>query len=120
MFFVSAPEGRPNNVRGNTKSATEITVNWDPIHPDHINSVLLGYTIYYVDVSGSSSPPSHLEVGPDERSCVIGDLKPFTPYNISVTANASFAESEKTSPITVLTDESGKYTPEFILSLAAK
>ena len=98
-----------------------LDISWDP--PRIPNGIISQYTVYCVEdtmSSGDALIPS-VDLGVDYISSVTNDstsltvmgLKPFTPYDCYVTANTSAGESEFSSVVSSITEESGKKTQDF-------
>ena len=68
---------------------TTIPVSWQPIDPQHINGVLLGYKIRYQSVASGEEPAEvqpvlEKNVGTSTLTIILEDLDIFTLYRVDV------------------------------------
>ena len=76
------------NAKGHV-SLTTIPVSWQPIDPQHINGVLLGYKIRYQAVASGEEPAEvqpvlEKNVGTSTLTIILENLDIFTLYRVDV------------------------------------
>lgn len=85
-----APSKAPNNVTARSHvTLTTIPVTWQPIDPDRIHGILLGYKVRYQAIAvGQESiedqPILELKLTSSTLSAVLEDLEIFTFYRVEV------------------------------------
>ena len=95
------------NVRGHKTSSTSILVEWNDVPDFDQNGIITGYNITYR--SKTENYNEFAEAGPDERQKEVTDLREYVEYDITVRASTSKGDGPDSSPITVRTDQDGKY-----------
>ena len=95
------------NVRGHKTSSTSILVEWDDVPDFDQNGIITSYNITYR--SKTENHDGFAEVGPNERQKEVTDLREYVEYDITVCASTSKGDGPDSSPITVRTDQDGKY-----------
>ena len=108
-MFLAAPEP-PQNVTVVDVTETNVTLNWTM--PEDNNAPILGYQIsYYLpEFIGEEiifGEEVIVNVSGRETQETVMSLHPFVNYTFTVTAFNEIGDSEKSDPISVLTNESG-------------
>ena len=111
------PEAPPTNVRVKAINSTAVMVWWKPPNPQKINGINQGYKLQ-AWIGGNFSdgneyksmtvPPSLFDPLA-EQSAVIGGLRKFTMYNITVLCFTDPGDGERSTPIQIRTSEDGKF-----------
>lgn len=119
------PSGPPQNVRGESKSSTEIFLLWDAPKKSDWNGNLLGYYVgYHVSKTTSKTEPTvgYAFKTVEVRShfggeTLLENLEKFTQYNIVVQAYTSQGTGPVSKDIQISTLEDGKQKIAQILIL---
>ncbi|XP_015603138.1 protein sidekick isoform X3 [Cephus cinctus] len=107
------PEAPPTNLRVKAVNSTAIRVWWKPPNPQKINGINQGYKLQAWtggnfseenEYKSTSVPPSLFDPLA-EQSAVIGGLKKYTLYNITVLCFTDPGDGEKSTPVEVQTSE---------------
>ena len=107
MFFISEPDGAPQNLRGQNSSSTSILVMWDDVPAYQQNGVITSYTITYK--SQTENDNDNVLAGPDDRQKDLTGLKEYVNYNITVFASTVKGDGPASDPpIVVRTDQDSK------------
>lgn len=108
LLLLAVPLAAPQNVRAETRSATEIQVSWDPPPSDAQNGEMLGYKIFFWP-SGHRDSAELLAVAPSDRTAILNGLQMFTEYASVVLAfNAAGDGPNSTVPVVARTSEGGQ------------
>ncbi|RXM99072.1 Phosphatidylinositol phosphatase PTPRQ [Acipenser ruthenus] len=95
-----APGSPPFNLTYESISSTKVEVSW--ISPLHANGIILSYTIEYWNASHS------LNISSNRTTAILSNLRKYTQYWVTVSANTKFGNGNQTSDIlnvTTLEDE---------------
>ena len=90
VFFSQVPSQPPESIIvENHVTLTTIPVAWQPIAPNHIHGILLGYKVRYQAVAIGEEPVEDQPireqiVNPSTFSLVLKNLEIFTLYRIDV------------------------------------
>ena len=103
-FFISVPEAPPQNVSGYNISLTEIQLFWAPVPADKVNGIVIGYKVFYQKAQG---PWAVEYFNSSTFQGLIDGLRPFTNYNLAVTAFTIKGDGTPSPFITVKTEEEG-------------
>ena len=95
------------NVTGHKTSSTSILVEWDDVPDFDQNGIITSYNITYR--SKTENHNGFAEAGPNDRQKEVTDLREYVEYDITVRASTSKGDGPDSSPITVRTDQDGKY-----------
>ncbi|XP_064605042.1 LOW QUALITY PROTEIN: tyrosine-protein phosphatase 99A-like [Liolophura sinensis] len=82
------------------KSPTNSTIElvWKPLKPENVNGVLKSYQIVY-GILGAKEVQVNTIQDPNQTSAVITDLKPYTDYQIQLSAQNDMGESPSSRAI---------------------
>ncbi|XP_029011414.1 neural cell adhesion molecule L1.2 isoform X2 [Betta splendens] len=96
-------------------NSTSIKVTWAPVEKGSVRGHLKGYKIYLTRLrsrdhhrgrrTAESKTPVVVETGPNEEKKVIGGLKPYSHYTVTIKAFNSKGEGPPADPVTFNTDE---------------
>ena len=108
IFMLYAAPSVPRNVTATPINSTSVLISWDS--PESPNGIIDSFLVTYVrlDPAGGVLSDSISTVG-DTTTVVIGNLEPFTRYNVSV-VGVTVAPGPPSDVEMVRTDESGKVT----------
>jgi len=84
LVFISAaavPDA-PRNLRAFARTPVSISVSWDS--PTAASTAVLGYMVYYYDVSSSETREQELNV--TSNACTLADLRKYHQYSVRVVA----------------------------------
>ena len=95
------------NIRGHKTSSTSILVEWDDVPDFDQNGIITSYNITYR--SKTENHNGFTDAGPNEHQKEVTDLREYVEYDITVRAATSKGDGPVSSPITVRTDQDGKY-----------
>ena len=107
FFFVSEPDGAPQNVTGENSSSTSILVKWDEVPADQRNGIITGYTITYH--SQTENDNGNVVAGRYDLEKNLTNLKEYVNYNITVFAFTAIGDGPVSNPVIVVrTDQDSK------------
>ncbi|KAK1169211.1 hypothetical protein AOXY_G10174 [Acipenser oxyrinchus oxyrinchus] len=86
-----APGSPPFNLTYESISSTKVEVSW--ISPLHANGIILSYTIEYWNASHS------LNISSNSTTAILSNLRKYTQYWVTVSANTKFGNGNQTSDI---------------------
>ena len=95
------------NITGHKTSSTSILVEWDDVPDFDQNGIITSYNITYR--SKTENHNGFAAAGPKDRQKEVTDLREYVEYDITVRAATSKGDGPVSSPITVRTDQDGKY-----------
>lgn len=98
------PGAPPQDVSGSAIDSRSLRISWKPPPRDQQNGAIIIYKINYQAEAGDD-PAHEVEVGPNERSYIIGGLEKWTEYRVWVLAGTSVGDGPPSPPIFVKTDE---------------
>ena len=115
-YFPSVPYGPPENITSNA-THDQIIIFTDGIHPAQKNGIILGYDIFYLEVSklpASVSQYQHTNVSAGDP-LKVENLEPFTNYSIFIRGFNKIGAS----PLANFTRQTGEWgkTAYMLLSL---
>jgi len=83
-FSVSiAPTGSPKNITFSSVEARSLIVSWDEVPCSGQNGPITGYLLYYTNTPFSDTINL---TGGENRSYTLTELRPYTNYNVTVSA----------------------------------
>lgn len=101
-FFPPEPESSPQDVEVTDVTASEISLKWSP--PQKPNGIIVAYEVLYRNVN------TLFMKNTSTTDITLGELKPYTLYNISVRSYTRFGHGDQLSSIlSVRTSETGKF-----------
>ena len=100
MFVFLAPSNMPSNFIVDIINSTEIRVSWQPPSPPH-NGIINNYVLF-VNISDELNM-----INSNDTQELITGLTPNTLYYISVAAETVGGRGPFTTPLPVMTNESG-------------
>ena len=106
-FFLSEPDGAPQNVRGENSSSTSILVKWDEVPADQRNGIITGYTITYH--SQTENDNGNVQVNGSVGQTDLKNLKEYVNYSITVFASTVKGNGPASDPLVVRTDQDSKW-----------
>ena len=110
------PGAAPENVRGHNTTSTSILVTWDEVPADKQHGKILKYTVIYKKSKGDAETMEQVES--PSRQIELKKLVKYTVYSIQVLAATLKGDGPRSNPITVWTDQDGKYKEKNIRFLA--
>jgi hypothetical protein len=116
--LYSVPSGSPWNVTITKRSKNELTVSWRAPDQSLQTDQLTGYKVCYFDKARSSNSncsvcysdkarsrnPSCFQENDQSYTIVMGELRPATPYFVTVTAGTSGGYGPKSKEISKITN----------------
>ena len=107
VVYITA-SATPPSVSGQSYNSTSISLQWTFDNSTrNVLGVLQGFHIYYVRQDGRSS--QLVTTGADESSLTLIGLRPYTRYNVSVSAFTMTGKTNSSS-VAVRTQQDGKTT----------
>ena len=105
------PGSSPDNITALVRSPRSIVVSWEEVPAIEQNGVITGYQLRYepLMIFGSEARETILDVTAPSRATTLSGLQEYVQYNISVRALTVVGPGPYSTPITVITDEDGKY-----------
>jgi len=82
LTFAAAVPDAPRNLRVFARSPVSVSVSWDS--PANSDAVVLGYSVYYYDVSSSETVEAVQNV--TSNTCTLVALRKFHQYSVRVVA----------------------------------
>uniref|UniRef100_A0AAY4EPT7 Uncharacterized protein n=1 Tax=Denticeps clupeoides TaxID=299321 RepID=A0AAY4EPT7_9TELE len=104
-----APKDAPMVVGANVLNSTAIEVTWAAIDKTTVRGHLLGYK-YVRNPSGQGRKGT----GPNEEKKVVGGLRPYSHYGVSVTVYNAKGEGPPSDPLPIQTPEGVPSPPVFL------
>lgn len=104
-FFVSVPEGSPQNITPAATSPTSLTLAWKPLSNDIANGLILGYYILLLDQLRNETQNITVQ-SLDQAN--IENLFPYTEYEARIVPFNSKGQGNVSDVILVRTKEAGK------------
>ncbi|XP_041112261.1 phosphatidylinositol phosphatase PTPRQ-like [Polyodon spathula] len=86
-----APGSPPYNLTYKNISSTKVEVSW--ISPVHANGIILSYTVEYWNASHS------LNINSNSTTAILSNLRKYTQYWVTVSANTKYGNGNQTSDI---------------------
>ena len=116
FFFMAAPSRAPNVSQVRSSGPRSIFLQWNPIPQDYLHGILRGYHVFYKEEVSKAKRSAislgivkSVSVNMSMESLEITGLKPFTYYDVWVTAYTHAGSGPRSEPIKVITEEDGKY-----------
>ena len=101
-LHISVPSRAPSNVRAANQGLNELLVEWDPLPHLYANGRLLGYKVYYKDVSNYYSREIAVNTSnPDESHVILVSVQTGHRYKISAVAFTSKGEGPRSPDLYV-------------------
>uniref|UniRef100_A0A8L0DNW0 Neural cell adhesion molecule L1-like n=1 Tax=Oncorhynchus mykiss TaxID=8022 RepID=A0A8L0DNW0_ONCMY len=97
------PLKAPQNVAMVLLNSSAIRVTWEPVNEKTVRGHLLGYKVTYTSVE--------VETGPKEEKRVLGGLRPYSHYTLTVTVFNSKGEGPPSETLSFETDEGAPGPP---------
>ena len=107
FFSLSAPDGAPENVTGQSSSSTSILVMWGEVPAVEQNGIITGYNITYHSQTENNN--GSVSVGANGRETILTNLSEYVNYSIAVSASTVKGAGPASKPIVVTTDQDSKY-----------
>ena len=108
IFVYITASATPPSVSGQSYNSTSISVQWTFDNSTrNVLGALQGFHIYYVRQDGRSF--QLVTTGADESSLTLIGLRPYTRYNVSVSAFTMTGKTNSSS-VAVRTQQDGKTT----------
>ena len=101
------PGAAPENVRGHNTGSTSISVSWGDVPADKQHGIILSYLVIYKELEGGEEREKR--VNSPAREIELKELEKYTDYSIQVLAATLKGDGPRSNPITVRTDQDGKY-----------
>ncbi|XP_068727262.1 uncharacterized protein [Montipora capricornis] len=98
------PRSPPANLTVQTAGNTSLSVSWKPVPPGHENGVIIGYKVFYVDISQSKTNRS-VNVSSSVLSVNLTNLLVYTNYCVQVVAFTREGEGVLSECVMASTDE---------------
>ena len=105
------PDLAPINVTAYNTSSTSIKVTWQPIPPDHVNGILLGYHVIYRRINKFGDNISMVTVNGTVLHTELTGLGKYKLYSIQVAGRTLVGLGNFSDPVNVRTDQDGTYFP---------
>lgn len=105
------PDLPPINVTAYNTSSTSIKVTWQPIPPDHVNGILLGYHVIYRRINKFGDNISVVTVNGTVLHTELTGLGKYKLYSIQVAGRTLVGLGNFSDPLNVRTDQDGTYFP---------
>lgn len=121
MYSNVVPSGSPQDIRAEAKSSTELVVTWEPPPRDLWNGNLLGYYVWYQQITpDSTTAPTSLPTSTQNSNFKTVEVRPhfggeatlqglekYSTYSIVVQAYNSRGSGPSSDPVTARTMEDG-------------
>ena len=107
IILCSVPGAAPENVRGHNTSSTSISVTWGEVPADKQHGKILRYLVIYKESEGDAETMERVDS--PSRRIELTKLIKYTVYSIQVLAATLKGDGPRSNPITVWTDQDGKY-----------
>lgn len=104
-----APAVPPQDVYGQAISHDTISVQWKPPPSEHQHGPILGYKVLYLESESQKTEADAHSVKVTDTRARLTNLEIWTEYKIWVLAFTSAGDSPLSQPISVVTEESGRY-----------
>ena len=104
--FYSEPPEPPTNVYITEVSSRSISLAWYPAFDG--NSPVLHYMVQYKERASPWREQNNLTVGGVASAVVVGDLVPYTEYQLHVVSVNSIGAGPPSKAVTAITSEEGK------------
>jgi protein sidekick len=112
----SVPEEPPTDIKIRVVSSREVFIKWKPPSPQQINGINQGYKIQawqheLVDDSYRDVVVKTMKVAPNlvnplaEQNCTLGELTPYTYYNITLLCFTNPGDGARSNAILIRTEE---------------
>lgn len=116
LYFFPVPSRAPDSLRVRSTGPRSILIEWSPVPQQYVHGILRGYHVYYrTGMSKMKRSTSQvgvikaMSVNMSSQSLEITGLEPFTYYDVWVSAFTVAGNGPQSRPVTVITDEDGKY-----------
>ena len=83
-------------------------MRWEEVPAIDRNGIIVTYEVVFESVERNSTPKKQ-NVTASSRGTTLAGLQEYVRYNISVRASTSVGPGPYSTPLTVITDEDGKY-----------
>ena len=113
----TAPSAAPHQLEAIVVSSNQIQVQWEQLPKSARNGIVTHYTVYYQpkvvgsklgEITTDGDQPQTDVVAANMTSLLLGDLIPYTTYDVSVSASTDVGEGPLSDAVSVATDESSK------------
>lgn len=122
-----APSRAPNVSQVRSSGPRSIFLQWNPIPQDYLHGILRGYHVFYKEEVSKAKRSAislgivkSVSVNMSMESLEITGLKPFTYYDVWVTAYTHAGSGPRSEPIKVITEEDVPSRPPRILEVSAE
>lgn len=108
LYLSPVPDHPPSNVTAYNTSSTSINVTWQPIPPDHLNGILLGYHVRYWR---ADKPNDNISVAVANRTVLnteLTGLGKYKLYSIQVAGRTVAGVGNFSNPVFVRTEQDGR------------
>ena len=116
LLLVLVPSRAPESIQVQSTGPRSILIEWSPVPQQYVHGILRGYHVYYKTgkpkVKRSTSLVGVIKamsVNKSSQNLEIKGLEPFTSYDVWVAAFTDAGSGPSSTPVTVVTDEDGKY-----------
>lgn len=116
VLLVLVPSRAPVSIQVQSTGPRSILIEWSPVPQQYVHGILRGYHVYYKTgkpkVKRSTSLVGVIKamsVNKSSHNLEITGLEPFTSYDVWVAAFTDAGSGPSSTPVTVVTDEDGKY-----------
>ena len=105
FFLFTEPGAAPDAVTGQTRSSTEILVEWEEVLAAQRHGDIIRYTVYW---KAEGEEENKKNVDAPTRNVILTELTKFTSYSVKVSASTIKGEGPASIPIVVPTDQDSK------------
>ena len=109
IFLSLVPASPPENLAATASSSTTIAVMWDEVVRIDQNGVITMYEVMYTPLEDFDGAIMTRTTNVTDLSVLLMDLEEYVNYTISVRAFTNAGAGPYSDPVTVLTNEGGKY-----------
>ncbi|KAL9958573.1 hypothetical protein ACROYT_G035603 [Oculina patagonica] len=99
------PDHPPTNFTAYNTSSTSINVTWQPIPPDHVNGILLGYHVRYWRHDKAHDNISMVTVNSTKLHAELEGLGKYKEYSIQVAGSTVVGLGNFSEPVLVRTEQ---------------
>ena len=107
----TVPDHPVTNITAHNMSSTSINVTWQPIPPDHVNGILLGYHVIYRRVDKVDDNISVVTVNSTSLNTELTGLGKYKLYSIQVAGRTVVGVGNFSDPVFVRTEQDGTCSP---------
>ena len=116
VLLVLVPIRAPESIQVQSTGPRSILIEWSPVPQQYVHGILRGYHVYYKTGKPKFKRSTSLvgvikamSANKSSQNLEITGLEPFTSYDVWVAAFTDAGSGPSSTPVTVVTDEDGKY-----------